>query len=125
MNKYKFKKGDTLWIIAKKYYGDGNLYTLICRANKIDNPDIVKVGKELIIPDKDLTELIKPITNWEYSATEEDIKKAMTNKPYIEIILEEKDKEITRLNNIIKQKDNIINELEKWIKENNLNELLS
>ena len=30
---------------------------------------------------------------------------------------EEKDKEIERLNNIIKQKDNIINELEKYLKE--------
>lgn len=28
------KKGDTLWSIAKKYYGDGRMYTKIYQANK-------------------------------------------------------------------------------------------
>lgn len=31
---YTVKKGDTLWAIAKKYYGSGNKYTKIYNANK-------------------------------------------------------------------------------------------
>jgi len=49
---YKVKKGDTLWAIAKKYYGAGNKYTKIYNANKklIKNPDIIQVGWVLTIP---------------------------------------------------------------------------
>lgn len=32
--KYTIKKGDTLWAIAKKYYGSGSKYTKILNANK-------------------------------------------------------------------------------------------
>lgn len=31
---YKVKSGDTLWAIAKYFYGDGSLYTIIYNANK-------------------------------------------------------------------------------------------
>ncbi len=43
---YTVKSGDTLWAIAKKYYGDGSLYTKIYDANKnaIEN-DAKKHGK--------------------------------------------------------------------------------
>jgi len=34
----------------QKYYGDGNLYTLIAAANKLANPDLIRVGDVLIIP---------------------------------------------------------------------------
>ena len=43
-------KGDTLWAIAKKYYGDGNRYPEIARANNIANPNIISVGQKLLIP---------------------------------------------------------------------------
>ncbi len=43
-------KGDTLWDIAKKYYGDGNRYPEIVRANNIANPNIISVGQKLLIP---------------------------------------------------------------------------
>ena len=43
-------KGDTLWAIAKKYYGDGNKYPEIARANNIANPNIISVGQKLLIP---------------------------------------------------------------------------
>lgn len=56
--------------------------------------------------------------------TEEEIKKAMTDKSIFQITLEEKDKEIERLNKecdtymkIAAKKDNIIDELEKWLNE--------
>lgn len=46
------KKGDTLWAIAKKYYGDGKQYTKIYNANKskIKNPDLIYVGQKFLIP---------------------------------------------------------------------------
>lgn len=47
---YKVKRGDTLWAIAKKYYGSGAKYTKIATANKLKNPNLIKVGQKLKIP---------------------------------------------------------------------------
>lgn len=45
-------KGDTLWGIAKKYYGNGSQYSKIFNANKdkIKNPNLIYVGQVLTIP---------------------------------------------------------------------------
>lgn len=44
--------GDTLWGIAKKYYGNGSLYSKIINANKdkIKNPNLIYPGQRLMIP---------------------------------------------------------------------------
>ncbi len=44
--------GDSLWAIAKKYYGDGNQYPKIFNANKdkIKNPSLIYPGQKLVIP---------------------------------------------------------------------------
>lgn len=49
---YTVKKGDCLYNIAKKYYGDGSKYTKIYEANtnKIANPNLIYVGQVLVIP---------------------------------------------------------------------------
>lgn len=49
---YTVKSGDTLWNIAKKFYGNGSKYTLIYEANKdkIQNPNKIQVGQVLVIP---------------------------------------------------------------------------
>ena len=52
---HKVVKGDCLYDIAKKYYGNGNLYTKIKEANKskypsLANSNIIQVKWELIIP---------------------------------------------------------------------------
>lgn len=47
---YTVVKGDTLWAIAKKYYGDGNKYPEIAKANNISNANIISVGQKLLIP---------------------------------------------------------------------------
>lgn len=47
--KYTVQKGDTLWVIAKKYYGNGNLYTKIVKNNNIKNPNLIYPGQILII----------------------------------------------------------------------------
>ena len=50
--KYTVKRGDTLWNIAKKYYGNGAKYPTIVNANKktIKNPNVIQVGWVLTIP---------------------------------------------------------------------------
>lgn len=47
--KYTVQKGDTLWVIAKKYYGNGSLYPKIVKNNNIKNPDLIYPGQILII----------------------------------------------------------------------------
>lgn len=43
--------GDTLWGIAKTYYGDGGQYTKIAAANpSIKNPNLIYAGQVLTIP---------------------------------------------------------------------------
>lgn len=46
------QSGDTLWAIAKKYYGNGAQYTKIFNANKdkIKNPNLIYPGQKLVIP---------------------------------------------------------------------------
>ena len=49
---YTVKRGDCLWNIAKKYYGNGSKYTTIYNANrdKIKNPNLIYPGQVLWIP---------------------------------------------------------------------------
>ena len=46
------EKGDTLWCIARKYYGNGAKYLTIYNANKgkIKNPYLIYVGQVFTIP---------------------------------------------------------------------------
>lgn len=49
---YTVKKGDCLWSIAKKFYGDGSQYTKIYDANtnKIADPQLIYAGQVFVIP---------------------------------------------------------------------------
>jgi len=49
---HEVKKGDTLWKIAERYYGDGSLYMKIFEANRniLKDPNLIKVGQKLRIP---------------------------------------------------------------------------
>jgi LysM repeat protein len=51
MQTYKVQPGDTLGKIAKKFYGDARRFPLIVAANAIADPDKLRVGQDLIIPD--------------------------------------------------------------------------
>lgn len=43
-------KGETLWSIAQRYFGNGSSYLKIVRENNIDNPDLIKPGDRYRIP---------------------------------------------------------------------------
>lgn len=50
---YRVVKGDCLWNIAKKFYGNGSKYTVIYNANKSvigGNPNLIYPGQILTIP---------------------------------------------------------------------------
>ena len=50
---YTVVKGDCLWNIAKKFYGNGSKYTEIYNANKSvigGNPNLIYPGQVLTIP---------------------------------------------------------------------------
>ena len=52
---HKVEKGDSLWAIAQKYYGDGSQYPKIKEANKdkytsLKNNNIIYTNMELVIP---------------------------------------------------------------------------
>ncbi len=49
---YKVEPGDTLSKIAKQFYGNANDYNRIFEANrdKLESPDKVRAGQELVIP---------------------------------------------------------------------------
>ena len=52
---YSVKSGDTLSRISKQFYGDSNEYMRIFYANrdKLNDPDKIQVGQELVIPADD------------------------------------------------------------------------
>lgn len=43
------EEGETLYLIASKYLGDGNLYTKIAADNGIEDPNMIAQGQEIII----------------------------------------------------------------------------
>ena len=47
---YTVVKGDTLWGIAERFYGDGSQYPKIASANGIGNPDLIYPDQVLYIP---------------------------------------------------------------------------
>lgn len=53
---HQVRSGDTLGKIARKHYGDASLYSLIVSANQIADPDRLKIGQRLVIPDRTAAE---------------------------------------------------------------------
>lgn len=49
---YTVVKGDSLWAICKKFYGDGSLAYKLATANVIKNPNLIYPGQVLTLPDK-------------------------------------------------------------------------
>ena len=47
---YTIVKGDDLWSIAVRAYGDGYKWTQIAKANKLVNPNLIHSGNVLVLP---------------------------------------------------------------------------
>jgi LysM repeat protein len=53
---YTVKTGDSLWTIARHFYGDGNKYPLLVQANSLDEHHRIYSGLRLIIPSTEESE---------------------------------------------------------------------
>lgn len=49
---YIVEKGDNLWKIAEKLWGDPSLFKIIAEENGITNPSVIPVGKVLKVPQR-------------------------------------------------------------------------
>jgi nucleoid-associated protein YgaU len=47
---YRVNRGDSLWIIARKIYGEGSAWTLLAKINNLENPNMLSIGQELALP---------------------------------------------------------------------------
>ena len=47
--KYTVKKGDCLWFVALRAYGDPYKWSEIAKTNELVNPDLIHPGNELVI----------------------------------------------------------------------------
>ncbi len=73
---HKVAKGENLWNIAVKYYGDGFKWVDIATENKIENASVIEMGQDLVIPNvesdadnldpiaSDTYEIVKGDTLW-------------------------------------------------------------
>lgn len=50
---YTVVKGDSLWAICRKFYGDGSLAYKLATANGIKNPNLIYPGQVLTLPDRE------------------------------------------------------------------------
>lgn len=50
---YTVAKGDSLWAICKRFYGDGSLAYKLATANGIKNPNLIYPGQVLTLPDRE------------------------------------------------------------------------
>lgn len=67
---HKIQKGESLWVIAENYYGDGFKWVDIATENKIANASIIEVDQELIIPNLDQEEVQAEEMTTESASTE-------------------------------------------------------
>ena len=74
VKKHKVEKGENLWILAEKYYGNGFKWVDIATENKIENASVIDVDQELIIPEVEQVSALDDSVITITSATYETVK---------------------------------------------------
>jgi len=72
---HRVQEDETLWSIAKKYYGDGSLANALAtyNANRIGKGGVIQVGASLLVPDAEVlggTSKAKPSTTTKVASAE-------------------------------------------------------
>jgi nucleoid-associated protein YgaU len=67
--------GESLWVISRKYYGTGELYSKIAESNGLASKDRIRPGQVLIIPDANAPAATTPVP--EEIADHEDVPRAV------------------------------------------------
>lgn len=81
MQTYTVKSGDTLWAIAKKFYGDGSKYQYIAKLNNLSNPNLIYVGQILQIGPASEADAYKGSSGGSSTSSNKSIIKSETEKP--------------------------------------------
>ena len=50
--RYTVERGDSLWKIAARTYGEGTMWTKVAETNALKNPDLIAIGEEIELPAK-------------------------------------------------------------------------
>jgi LysM repeat protein len=65
MQTYTVQRGDSLFTIAQKFYGDGDKYRQLALYNQIRNPNALEIGQILKIPPvEELSSATNPLSAW-------------------------------------------------------------
>lgn len=90
---YVVQRGDTLSAIAKWVYGDASLYAKLAAANGISNPNMIRVGQVLSLPDVDAlpaaratTFMEQVVEEVETTVTEEKVHVNLTKEKAMEVL---------------------------------------
>lgn len=77
-------KGENLWQISVKYYGDGFKWVDIATENKLANASVIEVGQELTIPDLEAEniETTANVENEEKVAPAPEVENVITTATY-------------------------------------------
>ncbi len=65
---YEVVKGDNLWKIAVKEYGDGYAWTKIAAANNLKNASVIGVGQKIVLPKIETKEMVSKSDNLDTSS---------------------------------------------------------
>ena len=108
--KYTVKENDTLFVIAKKYYSNGEKYSEIAKVNNLTNADQIETGQVLEIPKLETavaqsttsnvptdTEWGSKITSDSYTVSEGDWLSTIAGRAYGDVMAYQK---IASANNI-------------------------
>lgn len=77
---YTVQSGDTLWAIAKRFYGEGDKYIYLANLNGISNPSTIRVGQVLKIGTTDAAKADKSTTVKNKSKAAPTVTKQTTKK---------------------------------------------